>query len=72
MAAKTDLEQEFIDLVRKADNDSVVKVRKMMLLTIQCPDFKKAVAAATPPGEVNPPLSVLEDLINEYAEREGI
>lgn len=71
MAKRENALEEFMELLKGASTDKLVWVHKLLLL-YRCPGFTAALKEATPPGEETPPLDVINALVDEWAEKEGL
>lgn len=65
-------EKEFIELLKRADAATKEWIKKSIILCIASSGFNAAFEEATPPGEIHPPADVMRNLVNEWAEREGL
>lgn len=64
--------EEFMSLIQSADPNTLDLLLNLLKLGTSSPGFMAALAEATPPGEECPPANVMRNLVNEWAEREGL
>lgn len=68
----TEQEKELIEFFKRADTATKAWIKKSLILFITSSGFNAAFEEATPPGEMHPTAEVMRNLVNEWAEREGL
>lgn len=64
--------EEFIELLKRADANKIAWIEKCLILFQTSSGFNAAYDKAIPPGEVCPPAEVMRNLVNKWAEKEGL
>lgn len=72
MTKREYMETEALSLIQQADPDKIKTLLKLLKLVVSSPGFMAAFAKATPPGKEHPPVDVINALVNEWAEKEGL
>lgn len=72
MTKRECMEVEALSLIQRADPDKIKTLLKLLKLGVSSPGFMAAFAEATPPGKEHPPAEVINALVNEWAEKEGL
>lgn len=64
--------EEFLERIKNADTDTLLRIIKLLKLFQHSSGFKAALKEATPPGEDIPPSGITSALINKWIELEGL
>lgn len=72
MTHRDAMNTESIDLIQRADSDTLGFTLKLLKLGASSPGFNAALKKATTPGEEVPPIAVIKALVNEWARKEGL
>lgn len=68
----TELEKQLIELIKRADAATKEWIEKCLILFRTSSGFNAAYDKAIPPGEVHPRAEAMRNLVNEWAEKEGL
>lgn len=64
--------EQFIELLKNAGTATKECVKKCLILHRDSRGFNATFKEATPPGANHPPVDIIRNLVNEWAEKEGL